>query len=46
MFLFPSSFKETMVNLEKLRTRKNFKNIENTNEKSWKLKAKSHNIKN
>jgi hypothetical protein len=46
MFLFPSSFKETMVNLEKLRTRKNFKNIENTYEESWKLKAKSHNIKN
>ena len=46
MFLFPSSFKETMVNLEKLRTRKNFRNIENANEESWKLKAKSYKIKN
>jgi len=45
MFSFPSSFKETMVNLEKLRTRKNFRNIENTFEESWKMKSKIHKIK-
>ena len=46
MFIFPSSFNETMVNLEKLRTRKNFRNIKNKFEESWKLKPKSHKIKN
>jgi hypothetical protein len=40
MIVFPSSFNETMVNLEKLRTNKNFKSIENKFEENLKLNKK------
>ena len=40
MIVFPSSFNETMVNLEKLRTNKNFKSIENKFEETLKLNKK------
>ena len=40
MIVFPSSFNETMVNLEKLRTNKNFRSIENKFEETFKIKHK------
>ena len=40
MIIFPSSFNETMANLEKLRTNKNFKSIENKFEETMKLNKK------
>ena len=41
IIVFPSSFNETMMNLEKLRTNKNFKSIKNKFEETLKLKKKS-----
>ncbi len=40
MIVFPSSFNETMANLEKLRTNKNFRSIENKFEEILKIKHK------
>ena len=39
--VFPSFLNETMVNLEKLRTNKNFRSIENKFEETFKLKIKN-----
>ena len=38
MIKFPSSFNETVVNLEKLRINKNFRSIENKFEENLKIK--------
>ena len=42
MIVFPSSFNETMVNLEKLRTNKNFQSIENKFEETLKMNKKNN----
>ena len=42
MIVFPSSFNETMVNLEKLRTNKNFQSIENQFEETLKKNKKNN----
>ena len=39
--VFPSFLNETMVNLEKLRTNKNFRSIENKFEETFKIKIKN-----
>ena len=39
--VFPSFLSETMVNLEKLRTNKNFRSIENKFEETYKMKLKN-----
>ena len=39
--VFPSFLNETMANLEKLRTSKNFRSIENKFEETFKLKIKN-----
>ena len=41
MVVFPSFLNETIVNLEKLRTNKNFRSIENKFEETFKLKIKN-----
>ena len=41
LIVFPSFLNETLVNLEKLRTNKNFRNIENKFEETFKIKLKN-----